>query len=264
MTARRSRAQVEAYYACRTLQALELLTFQALSCPQLAATMQIHPRTARRLLVRLAADGYIEQTFDSRRRYRTTLRLAALGSQLIAHAQLPRVAAPFVAELHADTGAAAHLAIPSYRGVACVVHCEHSGEEPPEPMLRELLPAHASAAGKVLLAYRQPWRDSVLASPARAYTERTITTPHEIEIAGAQTRARGYAIEHGEHRHGMLAIAAPVFAGGQAVAAVAISTTEPNDSIHSVEALTGHVVSCAAAVTDALVDGAPDRERSTR
>jgi DNA-binding IclR family transcriptional regulator len=96
-------APTEAYYASRTLQALELLTFNDLSCPQVATTLQIHPRTARRLLLRLAADGYIEQTFDSRRRYRATLRLAALGCQVIAHAELPRIAAPYVAELHTAT-----------------------------------------------------------------------------------------------------------------------------------------------------------------
>ena len=54
--------------------------------------------------------------------------------------------------------------IPSYRGVACVLHCDDAGPQHlAQPMLRELLPAHASAAGKVLLAFRQPWRDSILA-----------------------------------------------------------------------------------------------------
>ena len=117
------REPVRAYYASRTLQALELLAFQNLSCPELAAALGTHPRTARRLLARLVADGYAEPTSDTRRRYRATLRLAALGRQLIAHAELPRAAAPHVAELHAHTGATAHLVIPSYRDAVCVVHC---------------------------------------------------------------------------------------------------------------------------------------------
>jgi DNA-binding IclR family transcriptional regulator len=163
----------EAYYASRTLQALEQLTFNDLSCPQVAAALQIHPRTARRLLMRLAADGYIEQTFDSRRRYRATLRLAALGAQVVAHAELPRIAASHVADLHAATRAVAHLVIPSYGGAVCVVHGDRScAGQPPRPMLRELLPAHATAAGKVLLAFRQPWRDNVLASPCLASPRR--------------------------------------------------------------------------------------------
>ena len=120
---------MRAHYASRTLQALELLAFQNLSCPELAAALGTHPRTARRLLARLVADGYAEPTFDTRRRYRATLRMAALGRQLIAHAELPRTAAPYVADLHAHTGATAHLVIPSYRGAVCVVHCD---EQPPQ------------------------------------------------------------------------------------------------------------------------------------
>jgi DNA-binding IclR family transcriptional regulator len=213
-----------AYYASRTLQALELLTFNDLSCPQVAAALQIHPRTARRLLLRLAADGYIEQTFDSRRRYRATLRLAALGCQVVAHAELPRVAAPHVAELHATTGAVAHLMIPSYRGVACVVHCDDPyARQPPQPRLRELLPAHATAAGKVLLAFRQPWRDSVLAGGLPRYSERTITAPRDIERAATQIRTRGYAIDDGEYRSATHGIAAPVLVRGDVPAALAVS-----------------------------------------
>jgi DNA-binding IclR family transcriptional regulator len=246
-------AATEAYYASRTLQALELLTFNELSCPQVAAALEIHPRTARRLLLRLAADGYVEQTCDSRRRYRATLRLAALGCQVIAHAELPRVAAPHVAELHATSGAVAHLLIPSYRGVACVVHSDDAcARQPPEPMLRELLPAHATAAGKVLLAFRQPWRDSVLAEPLRRYTEATITAPADIERAAMQIRARGYAIDDGEYRSETLGIAAPVSVRGQVPAALALSRPRPHGVADLVDALIERVVTAAAALTFAL------------
>jgi DNA-binding IclR family transcriptional regulator len=245
-----SRPVSEAYYACRTLQALELLTFNDLSCPQVAAALQVHPRTARRLLLRLAADGYIEQTLESRRRYRATLRLAALGSQVIAHAQLPRVAAPFVTLLHGTTGATAHLFIPSYGGVACVVHRDElCPEDAPAPALRELLPAHATAPGKLLLAFRQPWRDSVLARPLPRYTDATITAPADIETAATDIRARGYAIEKDEYRPGWLAIAAPVFVRGDAPAALALSTPQRGAGKHLVDWLIDSVVTTAAALS---------------
>jgi len=258
--------RAEAYYASRTLQALELLAFQDLSCPQLAATMQIHPRTARRLLLRLAADGYIEQSHDSRRRYRATLRLAALGAQLINHDHLPRIAAPHVAQLHARTGTTAHLMIPSYRHVACVLHCEHppTDGQPLEPVLRELLPAHATAAGKVLLAHRQPWRDSVLTAPLTAYTDQTVTTRADIELIAAKTRAHGYAIDHGEQRPDTLGIAAPIPTNRPASAAIAITTTPRDHPAHSIDALVEHVTSAAAAVTQALARADEDRSRRRR
>jgi DNA-binding IclR family transcriptional regulator len=256
--------RAEAYYASRTLQALELLAFQDLSCPQLAATMQIHPRTARRLLLRLTHDGYIEQSRDRRRRYRATLRLAALGAQLINHDHLPRIAAPHVAQLHARTGTTAHLMIPSYRHVACVLHCEHppTDDQPLEPMLRELLPAHATAAGKVLLAHRQPWRDSILTAPLTAYTERTTTTRSDIELDAARTRERGYAIDHAEHHPDTLAIAAPILTNQHATAAIAITTTQHDHADHSIQALAEHVTATAALLTKALARA--DEHRSQR
>ena len=253
-----------AYYADRTLRAIELLAFQDLSCPQLAATLQIHVRTARRLLLRLAADGYIEQTFDDRRRYRATLRLAALGAQVVAHAQLPRIAAPFVADLHAQTGATAHLIIPSYQSVACVVHCDaHHGHGPPEPMVRELVPAHATAAGKVLLAHRPPWRHSVLAGPLERHTDRTVTSPAELELEAAEIRTRGYAIDDREYHPRMTAIAAPVRVADDVAAAVAITTT-PDDPAGNGDAFIRHVTQTAAAISRALQPldhGTPVRTR---
>ena len=248
-----SRPVTDAYYACRTLQALELLTFNDLSCPQVAAALQVHPRTARRLLLRLAADGYIEQTFDSRRRYRATLRLASLGCQVIAHAHLPRTAAPFVALLHSTTDATAHLFIPSYTGVACVVHCDgRCSDAPPARALRELLPAHATAPGKLLLAFREAWRNSVLERGLRRYTDATITAPDGIERAATEIRARGYAIEKDEYRDGLLSIAAPVFVRGDVPATLALSTPQRGAGKHLVDWLIDSVATTAATLSHAF------------
>jgi DNA-binding IclR family transcriptional regulator len=242
-----------AQYASRALQALELLAFQSLSAPQVAATLQIHPRTARRLLLTMAADGYIEQTFDSRRRYRSTLWLAALGSQVVAHAELPRAAAPVVADLHARTGAVAHLVVPSYRGAVCVVHCARlHAAEPPEPALRELLPAHATAPGKVLLAYRQTWRDSVLAEPPSRYTERTLTSAAEIEAAAIEIRTRGYAVDDREYQLDTLGIAAPVFADREVPAALAVTTEARPIEDPATRDLSEELLRSASALTSTL------------
>src|SRR5690349_4795944 len=112
----------EAFYVARTLQALEVLAFQPLSAPQLAAALQVHPRTARRLLTRLLEEGYVTRSDDARRLYAPTMRIVALAGQVVEHAELPRAAVPYVARLHELTGATAHLAVPSYRSALCLVH----------------------------------------------------------------------------------------------------------------------------------------------
>ena len=164
-----------------------------------------------------------------------------------------------MAELHAATGAVTHLVIPSYRGVACVVHGDGScAGRPPRPTLRELLPAHATAAGKVLLAFRQSWRDSVLASPLPRFTEATITSARDLERASAQIRVRGYAIDDGEYRPGTLGVAAPVFVRGQVPAALAIAGPRRAGVGDFVGALVERVVAAAARLTLALREGEPD------
>jgi DNA-binding IclR family transcriptional regulator len=213
----------QAWFAARTMQALEVLAFGPLSAPQLAAALQVHPRTARRLLNRLVEEGYLTRTDDARRLYTPTMRIVALAGQIVEHALLPRLAVPYVERLHAETGAAAHLAVPSYRSVLCLVH-QANGSRPTSPHLRELIPCHATATGKALLTWRERWRDSVLEAPLERHTARTVVEPAAMRDEVRAIRDRGYAVEDGEYQEGVRAVAAPVFSSsGEAVAALGLS-----------------------------------------
>jgi IclR family transcriptional regulator, KDG regulon repressor len=235
----------EALYVARTMQVLELLAFQPLSAPQVAATLQIHPRTARRVLVRLHEEGYLTRSDDARRRYSPSMRVVALAAQIAARSPLAARALPFVARLHEETGADAHLAVPSYLSVLCVVHA--GGGCPARVYARELVPSHCTATGKALLAWRQPWRDSVLSHALERRTARTIVDAARHAREAEATRSRGYAIEVGELQDGMSAVAAPVFVGGQAVAALGASG--PDLVIETVGTQT---VALAGELTDAM------------
>lgn len=191
----------EGYFVTRTMRALELLAFGPVSARQLAAALQIHERTARRMLGRLVAEEYVTRLDEPRRRYVLTLRVAALASQAVKRSELACVAAPVVALLHTQTALTAHLVSPSYDCVLCLVHAAEEGTS--TPRLRELVPAHCTAGGKTLLAARDRWRESLLSSPLRAYTDRTITDPGAVEQEAATTRERGYVIEDGEYRPGV-------------------------------------------------------------
>ncbi len=97
--------------------------------------------------------------------------------------------------------------IPSYRSVLCLVD---STGDPLDNHLDDLIPAHANAGGKVLLAYRHPWRESVLELPLERLTDRTITDPDTLRDECAAVRSRGYAIEEGEFQDDVASIAAPI------------------------------------------------------
>jgi IclR family acetate operon transcriptional repressor len=240
-----STAPPEAFYVARTMQVLELLAFQSLSAPQVAATLQIHPRTARRVLVRLHDEGYLTRTDDAKRLYAPSMRVVALAGQIAARAPLAVHGVPIVERLHDEVGARAHLVVPSYLSALCVVHAD--GVCTPRAHPRELVPAHCSAGGKALLAWRQRWRDSVLSRRLERRTARTIVDPAALAREADATRTRGYAFEDGELEEGGRGVAAPVFIGGEAVAALGVSGSDVE-----VEDVAAGVVALASELTEAV------------
>jgi hypothetical protein len=146
---------VRAYAAMNTVRALERLAFAALSAPELADSLQVSVRTARRLLQRLALEGFVTQERGHRRRYHATLRLAALGRQLVDHAPLAQAAAVRVAQLAQDTASTAYLWIAGYNDqLICVVHGDGRTGSPAIAVLSDVASAADSSPGTVLLKDR--------------------------------------------------------------------------------------------------------------
>jgi IclR family acetate operon transcriptional repressor len=86
------------------------------------------------------------------------------------------------------------------------------------------MPIHASAAGKLILAY-QPADiiDYWLNQPLPAYTAKTITDPPELRAAMASIKRAGWAFDEGETAPSIQAVATPIFTrGGGLVAAISV------------------------------------------
>ena len=212
----------EAFFVTRTMQAIEVLAFQPCSAPQVAGALKVHPRTARRLLNKLVAEGWLTRSEGRRRIYAPTMRIVALAAQLAERDPLALAARPAVTRLHEETGLTAHLAIPSYRSTLCLVH--RAGGPDARPQLRELVPVHATAPGKVLLAFRDPWRADVLDRPLEPVTARTLVDAAELEAEAARIAERGHAVEDGEFLPGLRGVAVPVRdASGAVSAALAVA-----------------------------------------
>jgi DNA-binding IclR family transcriptional regulator len=239
-------SQHDAWFAARTLQALEVLAFAPLSAPQVAAALGVHARTARRMLNRLVEEGYLARTGPQERQYEPTLRIVALAGQIVERSPLAVTAEPFVTRLREDSGATAHLLVPSYRSALCLVHRGDAGCDG-GPGIRELVPAHCTAGGKVLLSWRDPWRESVLQQPLERHTTRTTTDAEALLEEVTDVRARGYAVEDREYRDDVRGVAAPVFASeDDAVAALALTAHA------DMTAEAGRVVAVAAELSAAL------------
>jgi DNA-binding IclR family transcriptional regulator len=233
------------------MRVLELLAFGPLSAPQLAAALHAHPRTVRRVLQRLEEEEYVTCSDDARRLYEPTMRLVALAGQIVERSTLASRARPYVILLGEQTAATAHLAVPSYQSVLCLVHQAASTDDR-GPHLRELVPAHCTAGGKALLAARERWRESILANRLDRHTERTVVDPAELRRELSEVQRHGYAVEDGEFRDHVRAVAAAVDVGGEAVAALTVSGRELD-----LKRSAPRVVAAAEQLTNELRDTRP-------
>jgi IclR family acetate operon transcriptional repressor len=236
------------------MQALEVLSFEPSSAPQIAEALQVHPRTARRLLNRLVADGWLQRIEGPRPLYVPTMRIVALAAQLADRAPVVRLGAAVAQDLQATSGNVVHLAVPSYRSALRLLRV--NGEAGARPQRRDLAPAHAIAGGKLLLAFRERWRESVLERPLEPVTESTVVDPDAVRAEAKVTRSRGFATEDGEFRPGRRAIAAPVRDGfGDVVAALAISGDDAE--LADTDRAARLVAAAATALTEQLIAGTP-------
>jgi IclR family KDG regulon transcriptional repressor len=243
----------EAWHVTRTLRAMELLAVAPRSAPELADGLGVHVRTARRVLKRLESEGYVVLGDGRRRRYRPTMRIVALAGQVVERAELTQTAVPHVIELREQLGRGCHLCVPSYLSALCLVHAPAGPGDGCRPHLRELVPCHCTAAGKALLAWRDSWRDAVLAQTLKPFTDRTTTGPESLRRELARTVARGYSVEDREYEDDTRGLAAPVFSEtGEAVAAIAVvSSTDELPADHYSE-IGAAIVGAAGALSHEL------------
>jgi DNA-binding IclR family transcriptional regulator len=242
----------EGWHAGRTLRIIELLAFGGggLSVPQLADALRAHPRTVRRVVRQLVENEYVAVTDDGRRSiYAPTMRLVALAGQIVNDSPLTRRGRPYVALAKERTGATAHLIVPSYGSVLCLAHCAPADEQV-RPRLRELVPAHCTAGGKVLLAWRDRWRESVVRRPLEPITSRTVTDVRALRQELDLVRRNGCAFEDGELQPKVRAVAAAVRSNGVVVAALSVSGGR-----FDLTAATPRVIQLADELSADLADG---------
>jgi DNA-binding IclR family transcriptional regulator len=174
--------------------------------------------TAHRLLRALGRRGLVEQ--EESGRYRPGLGLVALG--LGALEREPVVAfGRGILEAEAERiGETIFLAGARAGRVLVLDKCEGSGFLRAAPRVGDEIPAHATAVGKVCLAFAS---DQVRVGRLDAYTDRTITDGPALQAALTRVRERGWAENREEWMPGLVGVAAPVMAHGRLVASLAAS-----------------------------------------
>jgi DNA-binding IclR family transcriptional regulator len=202
----------------RSLRVLEALADAGgeLGTNELARRTHVNASSVSRLLATLAAGGYVEHDEDTGR-YRLGVRLLQLGHVVLAGLDLRELARPHLEDLVEATGETATLSVPGERDAVTVDFVQSASSVQSVARLGRPSVAHATAAGKVLLAFG----DVPLPSGRlERFTPRTITDPRKLAAAVERAQERGWAEAAGERERDLNALAAPVFGADGALAGI--------------------------------------------
>jgi DNA-binding IclR family transcriptional regulator len=200
----------------RALALLDALAEEPAGVNALARRIGVNPSSASRLLATLERGGLVER--EPGGPYRLGLRLVALADRVLSRLDVRELARPELRALVAETGETATLSVPGGEEAVTVDFVPGGSSVVSMARLGRPSVAHATAVGKVLLAFRG-------GAPATlaAYTERTITDPARLAAELATVRAQGWADAEGEREPDLNALAAPVVGrGGELVAILGV------------------------------------------
>lgn len=181
-----------------------------------------------RALGTLVEEGYLIRLQDVRG-YGLGYRVAELHRGLTGQVRPPSAVCALLHEVHVSAAGAAYLAVPRDVDVVVAYVDECADHPSPGPMrVGEPTAAHATAAGKVVLAGLRPARLAELIG--RTGMPRlapfTVTDRRALDRELMRIRSDGAAVEVEEYEEGVAGIAAPVPApGGETAGAVGVSVS---------------------------------------
>jgi IclR family acetate operon transcriptional repressor len=216
---------------------------------EIARRTSMTPSTVSRQLGTLAAAGLVERV-PANGRYRLGLRIVHLANALLARLDVREVARPHLVTLVEATGETATLSVPGDEDAITVDFVPGSHQLQPVSRLGRPSIAHATSAGKVMLAFSGR---ELPDKPLRAYTRRTITEPQALAREIAQVRERGWAQASGEREPDLTAVAAPIRSSrGELEAIVALQGPTSRFDSAATKAAVPLVVEHAAAISREL------------
>jgi DNA-binding IclR family transcriptional regulator len=149
-------------------------------------------------------------------RYRLGIRLVELANTVLVRLDVRTVARPHLEALAAELDETATLSVPGDPDAVTVDFVRSQQYVQGNTRVGRPSIAHATAAGKVMLAFTGRLPDP----PLRAYTERTIVDVDRLAQELERVRRRGYAEAYEEREPDLNAIGAPVWGSGGELAGI--------------------------------------------
>jgi DNA-binding IclR family transcriptional regulator len=176
---------------------------------------------ARRVGLSKATVHHLLATLESRRfvmqephssLYRLSWALYELGSSVVRDVELSRVARPYLDKLASKTGESVLLGILDEDAVLYLDRGEPQGGLPMVASAGRRGSLHATASGKVLLAFCDDPTlvEKALQGPLKQMTRTTVIEPTTLRRQLGQVRSRGYATCWQEREVGFCSVAVPL------------------------------------------------------
>lgn len=212
----------------RALQILDLFNEQAteLKITEISKLMGLSKSTLHSLLKTLQLHGYIEQNPENGK-YRLGMKLVERGHFVVGTMDIRQKAKSWLTRLSQETGQTTHLGILDGNEGVYIEKIEGKQAAIAYSRIGRRLPVHATAIGKVLLAWLD---DEELAAVLEGYqfngfTPATITDRASLLAALKETRHNRYALDNEENEPGVRCVAVPVWNHeSRVIAALSLST----------------------------------------
>lgn len=205
-----------------------------------------------RLLSTLSALGYVQKN-PLTSLYSPTLKMWEMGSLLVRDTDLVTVANPRLRHLCEETRESVQLTV---FDAGFVVYVDKV--DSPQPLkamtaIGSRVPATVTSTGKAMLAWMGAEALDLSFAHVKRFTPTTLLRRKDIESDLEKTRARGYAINHGEFRVGVCGLGAPIRdRTGSVVAAIGVWGAEKSILGPRSQELTDLIICAAADISRAL------------
>lgn len=206
--------------AARVLTSLQGARHLGIS--ELASILDLPPSTVHGIVKSLREHGLVAKE-PGGQRYMLGPALLKLSNVYLDTLDVRARAMRWTRELARRTGLSTRLGAELFDEVIIIHHDRRPDGS--QQMLETgiTIPSHASALGKVLLAYHPATADELLAKPLRSLTGDTITDAAALRLQFAQITERALAFEEDEAVLGESSVAVPVAdRSGAVIAAVSV------------------------------------------
>jgi DNA-binding IclR family transcriptional regulator len=222
--------------AVRVLTALQGTRRMSLS--ELATRLDLAPSTTHGIVRSLVEHGMVVQDRGSSR-YQLGPAVLRLGNVYLDTLELRSRAIPWAEELARRTGLAVRTGVLLIDDVVIIHHEPRPDGSRQMPEVGIVIPVHASALGKAMLAFLPEDEKRVLTSgELRSMTGETIASPERLRDQLDQIRSSGVAAEQDEAVIGESSLASPVFDSyGEAVGAIGVVLPSGDQERHEVSDL---------------------------